>query len=100
MAFITKSNSKRILRKINLSQIGEMEGDVYKKPIYFLSKYETKYLLLMQSLLKDPEKFAIEVYKPIVNTDTLSFVYESEQPPAYHTNKDCDRLHSGFKNFG
>lgn len=99
MAYITKSNSQRILRKINLADIGDIEGEVYKKPIYFLSKFEIKYLLLMQSLLKDPEKFAIEVYKPIVNKDTFQFVYESEQPPAYHTNKNCERLTAGFKNF-
>ncbi len=99
MAYITKANSKRILKKINLSSIGDIEGDVYKMPIYFLSKWETKYLLLMQSLLKEPEKFAIEVYQPVVNKDTYQYVYESEQPPSYHTNKDCERLHSKFKNF-
>lgn len=99
MAYITKANAARILRKLNLSEIGDIAGAVYKKPIYFLSKSETKYLMLMQSLLKDPEKFAIEVYKPIVNTDTLRLVYESEQPPAYHNSKNCERLNSKFKNF-
>ncbi len=99
MAFITKSNANRILRKIDLSKIGEIDGEVYKKPIYFLGKSEVKYLLLMQSLLKDPEKFAIEVYKPVINVDTLRLVYESEQPPSYHENPNCERLASGFKNF-
>ena len=99
MAFITKSNANRILRKIDLSKIAEIQGEVYKKPIYFLGKSEVKYLLLMQSLLKDPEKFAIEVYKPVINVDTLRLVYESEQPPSYHENPNCERLASGFKNF-
>lgn len=99
MAYITKSNANRILRKIDLSKIGEVEGDVYKKPIYFLGKSEVKYLLLMQSLLKDPEKFAIEIYKPIVNVDTFKLVYESEQPSSYHLDSKCDRLNSNFKNF-
>lgn len=99
MAYITKSNSKRILRKINLNAISDIEGEVYKKPIYFLSKWETKYLLLMQSLLKEPEKFAIEVYQPVVNMDTFKYVFESEQPPSYHSNKNCERLTSRFKNF-
>lgn len=97
--YITKSNAKRILRKISLSDIGEIEGNVYKKPIYFLSKVEKKYLLLMQYLLKEPEKFAIEVYKPVVNKDTYKYVYESEQPPSYHYNKNCERLAAKFKNF-
>jgi len=99
MAYITKANSKRILRKINLNDIPDIEGEVYKKPIYFLSKWETKYLLLMQSLLKEPEKFAIEVYHPVVNKDTFQYVFESEQPPSYHSNKNCERLTSKFKNF-
>ncbi len=99
MAYITKSNYKRILRKINLNDIPDIVGDVYKKPIYFLSKWETKYLLFMQSLLKEPEKFAIEVYHPIVNQDTFHYVFESEQPPSYHSNKSCERLTSKFKNF-
>lgn len=99
MAYITKSNSKRILRKINLNDIQDIVGEVYKKPIYFLSKWETKYLLLMQSLLKEPEKFAIEVYHPVVNKDTFQYVFESEQPPSYHSNKSCERLTSKFKNF-
>lgn len=99
MAYITKANSKRILKRINLNSIPDIEGTVYKKPIYFLSKWETKYLLLMQSLLKEPEKFAVEVYQPVINKDTYHYVFESEQPPAFHTNKDCERLRAKFKNF-
>lgn len=53
----------------------------------------------MQSLLKEPEKFAIEVYHPVVNKDTFQYVFESEQPPSYHSNKNCERLTSKFKNF-
>lgn len=98
MAYITKANAKRILKRINLSSIGNIEGDVYKKPIYFLSSWETKYLLLMQSLLKEPDKFAIEVYQPVVNKDTYRFVFESEQQPSYHTNKDCVRMKSHYNN--
>lgn len=99
MAYITKANSKRILKKINLTDIPEIIGEVYKKPIYFLSKWETKYLLLMQSLLKDPEKFVLEIYQPIINKDTYKYVFESNQPSSYHTNKSCDRMTSKFKNF-
>ena len=99
MAYITKSNAKRILKKINLNNIADIEGTVYKMPIYFLSKWEIKYLLLMQSLLKEPEKFAIEVYQPVINRDTYHYVFESEQQPSFHKNKDCERLTSKFKNF-
>lgn len=53
----------------------------------------------MQTLLKEPEKFAIEVYHPVLNKDTYQYVFESEQPPSYHSNKNCERLTSNFKNF-
>lgn len=99
MAYITKANYKRILRKINLNDIPDIEGEVFRRPIYFLSKWETKYLLLMQSFLKDPEKFAIEVFHPVVNRDTFQYIFESEQPPSYHSNINCEKLNSKFKNF-
>ncbi len=99
MCYITKANSRRILKKISINSIGEVSGEVYKKPIFFFSNFEIKYLLLMQSLLKEPEKFAIEFYHPIVNKDTYSYVFESEAKPSYHMNKDCERLNSTFSNF-
>lgn len=99
MAYITNANYKRIIDKINLKEIGNIESDVYKKPIYFLNKSEVKYLQAMQILLKDPEKFAIEVYKPIINKDTLKYVFESKQPSCYHEDQDCPNLHSVFRNF-
>jgi hypothetical protein len=99
MAYITNANYKRIIDKINLKEIGNIESDVYKKPIYFLNKSEVKYLQAMQILLKDPEKFAIEVYKPIINKDTLKYVFESKQPACYHEDQDCPNLHSVFRNF-
>jgi hypothetical protein len=49
MAYITNANYKRIIDKINLKEIGNIESDVYKKPIYFLNKSEVKYLQAMQN---------------------------------------------------
>lgn len=99
MPFITKSNYKRILRKININSIVIDDVDLYKKPIYFLSSWEVKYLLIMKSLLKNPEKFEVEVYQKVINKDTLKYVYESELSPAYHNKKDCERLNSTYRNF-
>lgn len=99
MPYITKANFRRILKTIRLSEIGDISGEVYKMPIYFLSSWEVKYLLTMQALLKNPEHFAIEVYKPIENIDTFQYVYESDQPSSYHTDINCEKLNSGFKNF-
>jgi len=97
--YITKANAKRIVKRVYLSEFPDIAGEVYKKPIYFLSRWEIKYLLIMRSLLKEPEKIAIEVYKPIENKDTLKYIYETEMPSSYHYNKDCERLTSTFKNF-
>ena len=93
MPFITKSNYKRILRKININSIVIDDVDLYKKPIYFLSSWEVKYLLIMKTLLNNPEKFAVEVYQKVINKDTLKYVYESELSPAYHNKKDLSLIH-------
>lgn len=99
MAYITNANSKKMIGLINLKEVGEIDGEVYKKPIYFLNKNEITYLKSMQTLLKDPEKFVFEIYKPIVKKDTFQYVYESVQPPCYHDKDDCPNLHAGYKNF-
>jgi len=97
--YITIANSIRILKKINLDEIEDIDDEIYFRPIYFFSKKEAKRLLLIKSFYKEPEKFAFHIYKPIANEDTLKYVYESEQPPAYHIDNKCERLLSDFKNF-
>ncbi len=98
MAFITKSNAKRIISKIDKNRLGNQKGDVYKKPIYFFSQYENNYLLGMKTLFSDPELFIEEYYVPIKNEDTLRYVYEGGKP-AYHDCIKCKRLNSDFRNF-
>jgi hypothetical protein len=99
MAYITKSNASRIIKKVSLKDLPDLEGSIYKKEIYFFSRYEIKELLLVKSLMKDPEKFAIELYVPISNKDNLQYVFESELNPSYHAKHDCERLNSNFRNF-
>ena len=53
----------------------------------------------MKTLLKEPERFSIEVYNPIINKDTFRYVFESKQSPSYHMDKNCEKLNSDFKNF-
>jgi len=98
MAFLTKSNSLKIIARIDFKQIGNLDGTVYKKPIYFFSDYEKNNLLGLQELLKDPERFIKEYYRPIEVVDNLQYVYEGKQP-AYHCKSDCERLNSNYKNF-
>lgn len=98
MAYLTKSNSLKIIARIDFKQIGNLEGEVYKKPIYFFSDYEKNNLLGLKELLKDPETFIQEYYVPIENTDNLRYVYEGGKP-AYHLSPDCERLNSNYRNF-
>lgn len=98
MAYLTKSNSLKIIARIDFKQIGNLQGEVYKKPIYFFSDYEKNNLLGLKELLKDPESFIQEFYVPIENTDNLRYVYEGGKP-AYHAKPDCERLNSNYRNF-
>lgn len=98
MAYLTKSNSLRIIAKIDFRQIGNLEGEVYKKPIYFFSNYEINNLLGLRELLKDPEKFIKEYYVPVENADSFRYVYEGSKP-AYHSKPNCERLNSNYRNF-
>lgn len=98
MAYITLSNSKRLLRSIDLKQFENLAGQVYKKDIYFLSSREKSILIGIRELLKDPNNFAIEFYKPIEVVDSFKYVIEEHQP-AYHSDNSCSRLQSNFKNF-
>ncbi len=98
MAYITVSNSKRLLNKIDLKQFENLIGQVYKKDIYFFSNREKSILIGIRELLKDPENFAIHYFKPLEVVDSFKYIIE-EQQPAYHTDNSCPKIQSNFKNF-
>lgn len=98
MAYITKSNSMRIIRSIDFKKIGNLSGEVYIKPIYFFSDFENNNLLGLKEFLKDPENFITNFYVPIEVKDNYRFVFEGNSP-AYHEKPDCERLNSKYKNF-
>lgn len=97
MAYLTLSNSKKLIQKIDLDSLERIAGEIYDKDIYFFNKRERANLIGIKQLFEDPEKF-LEYYKPIVTVDTLQFV-TPETTPAYHKDDKCERLHSDFKNF-
>jgi len=99
MVYITNANYKRVLRKIRISDIVKLEGEVYKKPIYFLSFYEKQQLLLLKEFLKEPQNFYIEYYKPVEKEDTYKYVFEEQHQPAYHLSSYCEKLNADFVNF-
>ena len=97
MAYITLSNAKSIIFKTELNSLN-LIGDIYKKQIYFFSKFEKNRLLAFQELFRDPQKFFTEVYKPIRVIDTHTLVYEGN-PPAYHKSVECPRIYTDYENF-
>lgn len=97
MAYITTANSKRIIRKVDFTSV-TFDGEVYKKPIYFFSRYEEQNLLAIKELLENPEQFSNQYYDVLVNHDSFQYVFENGKP-AYHQTLNCPRLHSDFQNF-
>jgi hypothetical protein len=97
MSFITLANTKKIIFNSNTKSL-DLKGDIYKIPIYFFNKYEENALLAIQELLKDPEKYFSEIYKPYKPIDTYSYVYEGKKP-SYHKYRCCPRLQSDYQNF-
>ena len=57
--YITRANSMKILRKLDLSNLN-IEGAVYSKPIFFLNKREEQALLAYKEFVMNPEKFIEE----------------------------------------
>lgn len=97
MSFITYASAKNIIRKVKISSL-ELKGNIYKRPIYFFSKYELNSLLAIQELLNDPENFFKEIYNPMVVSDNFKYVYEGKKP-AYHSFSECELLKSDYRNF-
>ena len=75
MVYITNANFKKIICTTNIANLN-LQGEVYKIPIRFISRYETNQLLAIKELLQDPERFFNEIYVPYKNKDTFTYVYE------------------------
>lgn len=98
MAYITMSNSKKIVRTLSEMTLYEMETVIYKKEIYFFNKKEKAMLKGMREFIRDPENFSVQYYTPLEILDSLRYVYPESQP-AYHNDNTCPRLQSNFINF-
>lgn len=97
MAYVTLANTNKIIYNSDIQSLN-LEGEIYKMRIYFLSSYEANALLAIQELLKDPENYFNEIYVPYKASDTFSYIYEG-QLPAYHKYSCCPRLQSDYQNF-
>lgn len=97
MAFITLYNANRILNSCEIKNL-DLTGYVYKKQIYFFSKYEETYLLAVQEFFRNPENFIKNIYRQIKVIDTFRLVYEGKSP-SYHKIIECSRLISDYENY-
>jgi len=96
-AYITSANMLRIIRQTDIVT-ADIEGTVYKKPIYLFSRFEEKSLIAIQELISDTERFLLEIYNRVEVVDRMKYVFEGKKP-AYHNDLNCERLNSNFKNF-
>jgi hypothetical protein len=97
MAFITLANASSIVYKSEIKNL-DLHGEIYKRKIYFYSKFEKNALLAIKELLEHPEEYFTEIYEPFEPEDTYTMVYEG-QKPAYHKSAECEFLHSDYENF-
>lgn len=100
MAYITISNARRIIKKIDIKDLKNLDYPLYKWDIYFFNKLEVKQLLNLKEFLLNSKKYNnnIEVYNKIQVKDSFKYVF-SESQPKYHKSSSCSRLQSHFKNF-
>lgn len=121
--YITKSNLLKILRKLEIPK-EKMEGFYYKDIVenYFrkqgvvfneqvllfrenvlnkmFNRFERNILFSYKEMMENFEEFINEVYVPREKReDTYWWIYEEDNPPVYHYDKDCLTLHSDFKNY-
>lgn len=98
MPFITQFNASRISRQIDFDKF-DVEQELFKRRIYFLSKYERAELLAFRTLVKDQEFFVEHVYTPIPMEASGKYVFEYDgQKPSYHELPTCVLLHRDFQN--
>jgi len=97
MAYITNSNLKRIIGKIDLTK-SKLEGTLFRRPIYFLSRFETQELLATKEFFLDPSKFVNEYYKKLIVKRDSQMIF-NKKTTSYHSDSDCVRLNSDYSNY-
>ncbi|KEQ11218.1 hypothetical protein [Endozoicomonas numazuensis] len=99
MPFITQYNCGKILRSVDYQKIDPKHfNQLYKQNIWILSYKEQAWLASAKLLFDDPSAFLKEAYVKNSPIDTKKFVYEGNNP-AYHEDKNCDRIKSNYNNF-
>ncbi len=97
MSYITVANAKRIINQTDIKSL-DIQGELYKRRIYFYNKFEKNLLLSFRELFKDAEKYFSEIYVKVHNVDSFKYVYEGHAP-AYHSALDCSKISAVYENY-
>lgn len=98
MAYITKHNAARIINESDL-MAQSFNGDVYKKPIYFLNKLEQNSLLAYRELLEDGDYYKSTYYAAMdEDRSNPNYVVQHKDKAAYHKHQDCPKLNQDYRN--
>ena len=74
MVYITKSNAKRILEKLDFGN-KTFTGVLYEKPIYIFNSHEQKQLLAYKGFMQSPKDFITCIYKKVELEDSFRYIY-------------------------
>jgi hypothetical protein len=97
MSYITVANVKRIIEQTDIKSL-DIQGDLYKRRIYFYNRFEKNRLLSFREFFKDAEKYFSQIYVQVHNVDSYKYVYEGHAP-AYHKTLDCSKISSVYENY-
>lgn len=98
--YITNSNFRKIISKIDLSKVPDniLDGRLHDTfNIEFFNKSYIKRLLAFKYFIQNAEE--IDLYEKIeIRKDTYTYLVENESKPSYHLNATCIKLNSKFEN--
>lgn len=97
MAYITISNAKKLIAKVDEVTLNTITEPFYKKDINFFNKRESASLKGLRELFQNLESFQLKYYKPVIVEDSYRYVIPEKQP-SYHHDNTCERLKSSFIN--
>jgi hypothetical protein len=98
--YITKSNFRRIIAKIDLSIVSDdiLDNSLHEKFNFeFFSKPYIKRLLAFKYFIQHSQE--IDFYdKAEIRRDTFTYLVENESKPSYHKYLNCERMNTRFEN--
>lgn len=96
-AYITKSNSERILQQIDLKEV-DIDSISREMQFKWFNKLELRKLKAIELLYSNPDLFLAKYVKLKPRESQKDLVFTSKNGPAYHTNETCEKMLSDYEN--